>query len=1140
MKKKWNLHFGIPLCVKKIGKMLRVCLFLMFFIGFSLWTLAGNQVKKMSVSLTNVTIDEIIRSVRKDSDLRFLYQVEEVNKYGRRDFEARGVSLNEFLDKLIKGTNLVYVIENKVIIIRTKSEEKLQTVQKTVPVSGKVLDNKGQPLPGATIVIQGTKFGVIADGDGKFSFDVSMNGSLTLVISFVGMQTKTIVLEHGKKTQDLIVRMEPDVTEIEEVVITGYGNVNRNSFTGNSVTVSKEDLMKVSKTNVIGALQTFDPSFRIQTNNDWGSDPNALPEMYIRGQSGIGGVKELDKSSLSKSALKDNPNLPTFIMDGFQISIQKLYDMDPSRIESITILKDAAATALYGSRAANGVVVITTVTPKPGKLNVSYNMVGELSVPDLRDYNMMNAREKLEAEVAAGSFEDDDPYEKLGLEGQYLMKLLNIQRGVDTYWLGLPLQTAFSHKHSLYVDGGSDVLRYGLQLTYHNEDGVMKESYRNRMEAGLYVDYRIGSFQLRNQVTYNITQSQETPYGLFSSYTSALPYDTYKDDNGKYLESLQEYRIGERKPNPLYESTLCNFNRSKYEELTNNLSANWYINNHLQIKGQFSVTRKMMSSSRFLDPLSKQNSKILSSSNTVSGELTETMENGFDWDMNAFLAYNRSLGKHNLNFNMGVNARSTHYKNLSCTYLGFPSGSLHSPNYAEKMQDKPVTGDNSTRLIGLLATLNYSYNNIYLSDASCRMDGSSEFGADERFAPFWSFGVGINIHNYEFMRDNGVVDQLKIRGSYGQTGKVNFPPYVARTTYTILTDEWYKTGFGGTLKALGNKKLTWETTNSLDVGVEMSFFKRLVYVKASYYDKKTVDLVNSVTIPGSTGFITYMDNIGEVRNRGVELDVRSDLVRRGDLYVAVFANMAHNKNKILKVAESLKAYNDRVNDHFNTSSRFNGSNTKPFTQYVEGGSLTSIFGVRSLGIDPATGNEIFLNQDGLLTHKWVASDQVVLGNREPKVQGTFGLNATYKNLSLYVTFMYEYGGQLYNQTLVDKVENVNVYTSNADRRVLTDRWKKPGDIAKFRGINIGKKNKSVATTRPTSRFVEDNNVLALNSATLGYDFNNDYKWMKQAGLSMIRLEVGMNDLFRWSTVKAERGLNYPYARKVNFSVKISF
>jgi len=428
---------------------------------------------------------------------------------------------------------------------------------------------------------------------------------------------------------------------------------------------------------------------------------------------------------------------------------------------------------------------------------------------------------------------------------------------------------------------------------------------------------------------------------------------------------------------------------------------------------------------------------------------------------------------------------------------------------------------------------------VYLLDASVRMDGSSEFGADKRFAPFWSAGTGVNIHNYGFMKGQTVIDQLKIRASYGQTGKVNFPPYVARTTYKMFTDGWYKTGFGGTLYALGNTNLTWETTNTWDAGVELSLWKRLLYIKASYYQKKTVDLVNSVTIPSSTGFTTYMDNIGEVENKGYELEFRSEVVRRKDLFVAVFANLAHNENRILKISESLKAYNDRVKDHFANSNRFDGSNTQPFTQYVEGGSQTSIWGVPSLGIDPATGEEIFIRPDGSITNTWNTNDQVVLGDTEPKIQGTFGLNATYKNLSLYMTFMYEAGGQIYNSTLRDKVEDVNVYTSNVDKRVFSERWQEPGDKARYRKLTSGVGG-SIMRTRPTSRFVEDNNVLTLNSISLGYDFDAGQKWMKTIGLSMLRFEIGANDVCRWSSVKVERGLNYPYARSFNFSLKAAF
>lgn len=225
-------------------------------------------------------------------------------------------------------------------------------------------------------------------------------------------------------------------------------------------------------------------------------------------------------------------------MDGFEISVQKLYDMDPTRIESVTILKDAAATAMYGSRAANGVVVITTVAPKAGSINVSYSFDSEITMPDLTDYNLTNAAEKLETEVRAGIFEAEDEYDRVTLEKIYHRKQANVAKGVDTYWLSLPLRTTFNHKHALFVEGGSEALRFGLDVSYHNQDGIMKESFRNRFGVALYIDYRLKSLQVKNQVSYTVVRSQESPFGSFSEYTKAQPYDVYKDKFGRYLEKF--------------------------------------------------------------------------------------------------------------------------------------------------------------------------------------------------------------------------------------------------------------------------------------------------------------------------------------------------------------------------------------------------------------------------------------------------------------------------------------------------------------------------------------------------------------------------------------------------------------------------
>lgn len=563
----------------------------------------------------------------------------------------KDAEVEDFLGQLLQNTDLTYEVENEVIIIRPEKQRQDSRVNVQV-VRGKVTDENNLALPGATVLLKGTSYGVVTDSHGKFTMEVLERDTVTLLVSFVGMETRLVNLKKGQT--EILVSLEPDIKEMKEVVVTGYGNVRKTSFTGNSVTVTKDELMSVSKSNVIKALQTFDPSFRIQTNNDWGSDPNALPEMYVRGRSGISGVKELDRDPLTKSALKDNPNLPTFIMDGFQISVEQLYDMDPNRIESITILKDAAATALYGSRAANGVVVITTVAPQMGKLNVSYNFTGDVTVPDLSDYNLMNAREKLETEVAAGVFEDLAKDNPLGAEQQYYAKLASITRGVDTYWLSKPLQTSFNHKHSLSVDGGSDNFRFGIQLSYNNEDGVMKESFRNRVGAGVYLDYRIGSFQLKNMVTYTNTRSQESPYGAFSDYTGCQPYDPYKDDKGNYLENLPNWDgKNAKRPNPLYESTLSNFDKSKYEEFVDNLGINWNITTGLLWKTQFSLTRKITDTKRFLDPLSSKNTTPQTAENPSSGELNTSRGNEFYWDLSSTLSYNRSVEKHHINLLLG-------------------------------------------------------------------------------------------------------------------------------------------------------------------------------------------------------------------------------------------------------------------------------------------------------------------------------------------------------------------------------------------------------------------------------------------------------------------------------------------------------
>lgn len=1121
---------------------------MLFLLSNCAIVMAQSPNKKISVTCKNEPLASALKKVEKASGYKVLFTYDEVQNY-KVTISAKGQEVSHVLKTIFDKLPFDYKFKGKYINV-SKRERRILNISDGPEkgdhiVRGVVFDVHGSPIPGVLITVVGKHRGTTTNVEGVFGLDLQASKAL-VEFSFIGMKKKRVTLT--SQSAYVKVTLEDESHELGETIITGYRNVNKNSYTGSSTQILGDDLRKVSQTNILDAIQSFDPSFRIMDNTQFGSDPNATPEMMIRGQSGVGN-RTLDTDKLSKSNLKNNPNLPTFIMDGFEVSIEKIYDLDPTRIESITILKDAAATAIYGSRAANGVVVVTTVAPKPGEVRVSYGFTGTLETPDLRDYNLANASEKLEIERRAGLFEKGYPginSESAGVNA-YNQKLALIKRGIDTDWLSIPLRNGFDQKHSVFIEGGTQNLRYGIDGSFNKVQGVMKGSGRDRYAVGISLDYRLKKFQVKNTTTFNHMKSKESPYGSFSDYTCLMPYDTPYEDG--VLTQKLNYSVSNNNRtlnNPLYEATLGNYNTTSYDEYVNNLSFNWYINDYWMAKGQFSVSKRYNRSEKFVDPLSSSTSAISESASSQKdklGDLYTTSGNNLNLTGNAFIYYNQSFGKHNLNGSAGWEVNTSTYDNISAHYRGFPSGQFHSLNYANEIYKKPTKSEGTSRMVSMLATANYTWNNIYLLDLSVRFDGSSEFGSNQRWAPFFSTGAGINIHNYDFLKGNKYINKLKLRGSYGRTGKVNFPDYAAQTVYEPLFDEWYATGYGAVLMALGNKDLTWEKTDKYDFGIETQLFNERLTLDFDYYYEKTIDLVNDVSLSNTSGFSTYKNNMGEVENKGFELTARYDAIKNKNWLVAFWGNIAHNTNKILKISDSQRAYNQRVAEFYKKeqinqedigSSLTDANYSVPIAQYEEGQSLTSIWAVKSLGIDPTTGKEIFLNRDGTVTDKWDATQEVVCGNTQPDFNGAFGVNISYKQWSLFASFLYEWGGQQYNQTLVDRVENAKIAQGNVDLRVLTDRWQKPGDVAQFKNI----KDASL-TTLPTSRFVQDNSFLRLNALTLTYDFNRE--WLKRnLGLRMLRLEASTSDLINWNSVRQERGLSYPKSYKFNFSVKAQF
>lgn len=1003
------------------------------------------------------------------------------------------------------------------------------TGDKADMITGTVTDRiSGEPIPGVFILFDGESYGAMTDEDGSYEIRRSKKYDV-MVFSCLGYETKRIKAGSQQVINAVLVEARES---LDDVIVTGYAPIRKSGFSGNTTKIKKDEILQVNPTNLIAAIQTFDPSFRINENINAGSDPNVMPDVSLRGRTSVS--SSLSVTDISQQSLSGSANLPIFILDGFEVDIQKIYDLDPTRIHSVNILKDAAATALYGSRASNGVIVVELRSPEAGRLRLQYNTTMSVEVPDLSSYNLMNASEKLETERLAGLYDSSMPNVSPYTNGYY-QRMNNILQGVDTYWLALGLRTAFKQKHSVYVDGGENDVRWGIELDYSNNEGVMKKSSRSVTDAGFYVDYRIGKVQIKNKATFTFGGSSDVPFNSFSDYSHLQPYFRVYDSDGGYVRRLENFSgYSGSLVNPLYEiNNYKSYDKSSHHEIVDNLLVNWDIVKGLRLRLQMSATIYRSNSDLYKDPAS---SSYGTGNLSMNGDKSTTSQDSNTIDGTLQLMYNANIRGHNLNVNLSTDLRASKSTSESASYQGFPGGDLTSVNYAAQIVGKPVVSDEKTRLVGFLLTGNYTWKDIYFADLTGRSDGSSEFGSNRRWSMFWATGAGVNVHNYSFMKKQKTVSTLKFRASYGLTGKTNFSQYAARNLYDLQTGSWFPTGYGVYLSQMGNPDLNWERTYQLDYGGELGLWRDRLYIKLSSYSSRTVDLITDFSIPSSTGFTSHKENMGVVKNKGVELDVRFKLWQEKDWLVTVYGNFARNRNTVVEISEAMQAYNKKVEDlfkNYNPSSSTDSKYSKPYLKYYEGASMTAIAGMRSLGISPSNGKEIYLRPNGEVTDKWSAEDWVVIGDTAPKGQGSFGFTAAWKQLSLFTSFLYHFGGDAYNSTLVDYVENVNLSEENVDRRVLYERWQKPGDVTTMKDI----RDRNI-TTGASSRFVQKDNMLQFSSLTLSYDFRSEL--LKKAHIGMCRLSLTANDLFYVSTIRRERGLSYPYSRSVSFSLNISF
>ena len=1095
------------------------------------------QRKKISVQATNETIEQVLDKISKSADVRFFYNHSALDFSKKITLNLKDIELREAVSKVLQGQKVEIEYQpNHTIVLRP---QRIPDGITSINISGKIVDaSNNEPLIGASVVLKEQRgVGVVTDIDGNFRITVPEGGASALVISYVGYEGEELAINGNGDMKDLTIKMTPASVEMEGVVVTGMAPRKSESFTGSYVSVKGEELKKLSPNNLLQALQFFDPSFRIVENNSRGSDPNAMPEFQMRGNAQIGNFSNSSMNMLVGN-YSNQPNMPLFVLDGFETTLQKIVDLDPERVASITILKDASATAIYGSLSANGVVVFETKKPLPGALNVTYSTNVGITAPDFSSYNLMDAAEKLQFEYDAGLFTHDENGNPLAntqlapLQNYYNHYKREIARGVDTYWLSEPVRTAVTHRHTLSVDGGDEALRYSLNLNYGNDPGVIKESGRQTLGFSLSLQYRRKKWNISNQLSIDNTKGTNSPYGSFSTYAQMNPYYTKTDANGNYQKIIERKFNGNgytNIANPLYNTQFAHKDETKNFNVVDNFSLEFAMRENLRFTAQFSLTKGMSSGETFKSmnhtDFEKKDTPLLE-----RGTYNKSTGNTMNWSTNASINYNLTKDKHLLSMFARWEIAQNQTEGIFLEAKGFPNDNMTDFMFAQEIEKNDVISNETTsRSMGLTATVSYMYDFRYSLDFNLRGDMSSQFGADTKMKPFWSVGARWNASREKWL-EGSFVSNLVLRASYGITGSQNYDPYQAVEGYSFedLMFQYLSSGvIGAELKGFGNPDLDWSTTKDFSAAIELGFFQDRLTASVNYYNHYTDQLLLDNNIAPSTGFPTLMTNIGAISNKGVDVTLGftpiQDYERQIQWNVSINGN--HNSNKVKKISNKIKKVNEE-----NLKNK-----EKPLPIYEEGKSTTQLFVVRSLGIDPATGNEIFLKRNGERTFFWNANDKVAVGDTEPKFRGGITSGLTWKDWSVNLGFTYEFGAYTYNQTLVDRIENVNLL-HNADRRATKDRWRKPGDIAKYKSIAF-----SGRTTELSSRFVQKKNEIAFSSISIGYHFDpKKFGFLKQCKIAGINLTGSMQDLGRISSVKQERGTDYPFARTVNLSMSVLF
>ena len=1001
------------------------------------------QQQKVNIHVENGEIQNVFRQIKEQTGLNFIYDEDQVSTLSPVTLSMKEATVESVLKRLFDNTPFEYSYEKLSIVVK-KRRTQLTTPTDEIQITGVVIDKNEEAIPGVSVIIKGTTLGTATDINGKFVIRIPSRDNVVLQFSCIGMQKKEIVIKDDK---ELVVILEESSESIQEVVVTGIYSRNKESFTGAFSSYSKEDLKMVGTQNIIQSLRSLDPSMLVIESKQWGSDPNRMPDIEIRGKTSIVGLK---------TEFENDPNQPLFILDGVETTLETIVNLSMDRVASVTILKDAASTAIYGSKAANGVIVVETIQPRSGQLRLSYNGNYKIQFADLSDYNLMNAAEKLEFERLSGRYDDFSSYSNnVVLQKLYNERLAEVIRGVDTYWMSEPLRTVLNHSHNIYIDGGDNAMRYGLGIGYNNSNGVMKGSDRNVISANIDLTYRKKSLLFSNKFSLDVTHTERESVA-FSKFAQANPYFRKKLENGYiplWLEDSGTQQNSEHIKNPLYEWTIKNTNIGNTIQLRDNFSIEWRIFTALRATARLGLTKSVGRTEQFKSP---KHPDFLETEKLKQGSFSASSSESFSYNGDLNLAFGKIfIEKHQVNLVGGWSFNEHKKKSDGYRVVGFNDDLHQNPAFSTGFSDgqKPTYSLSKSRSTSFFLNANYSFMNRYLMDFNLRADGTSKFGANKRFSSTCAVGWAWNLHNEEFMRKLDIFTNFKIRASIGNPGNQNFDAYQAMKIYRYNVEYQNMFGSSAIIDQFGNKNLNWQRTLDKNIGVDLSILNNRVRLTLDYYRKNTDPLLISIPMPPSVGTSSINANAGRQISSGWNGSLFYTILRKQNMNWSMHLNFRTSKSEYRDIGNKLQELNEL-------------GSAQNLVRYYEGASPDDMWAVPSLGIDPATGREMFRKKDGTQTFVYSTDDEIVVGSSRPDVEGVIGSTFYYKGLSVSMSLRYRLGGQVMASALYSKVENIGrqqIYY-NQDRRALHDRWQKPGDKAKFKSI------KETSSTPMSSRF----------------------------------------------------------------------